>query len=33
MKLHGIKKLLTYNVQDFTRYREIEAVHPETIQG
>jgi predicted nucleic acid-binding protein len=33
MKAHGIGKILTFNVQDFTRYKHVgvEAVHPETV--
>jgi hypothetical protein len=31
MKAHGIGKILTFNVQDFARYKEIEALHPETV--
>ncbi len=30
MKAHGVARILTFNVQDFTRYKDanIEAVHP-----
>jgi predicted nucleic acid-binding protein len=30
MKAHGIARILTFNTQDFTRYRDanIEAMHP-----
>jgi len=31
MKLNGISTILTFNVQDFTRFDGIEAVHPETV--
>ncbi len=31
MNLHGITGILTFNVQDFTRYRNISAVHPQTL--
>ena len=28
MHVHGIKRILTFNTKDFTRFSEIEAVHP-----
>jgi predicted nucleic acid-binding protein len=33
MKAHAIGRILTFNVQDFTRYRDVgvEAVHPEMV--
>jgi predicted nucleic acid-binding protein len=31
MKAHGIARILTFNVQDFARYREIEALHPDAV--
>jgi predicted nucleic acid-binding protein len=31
MIANGIPKILTFNVQDFVRYREIEALHPGSI--
>ncbi len=31
MKVRGIPKLLTFNVDDFARYAGIEAVHPEKV--
>jgi predicted nucleic acid-binding protein len=31
MKTSGIRKIVTFNVHDFTRFADIEAVHPETI--
>ena len=31
MKAHGIAKILTFNDQDFTRYREIAALHPYAV--
>lgn len=31
MNMHGITRILTFNVQDFTRYPNIFAVHPETL--
>ncbi len=33
MKVHGVKKILTFNEQDFLRYTEIEAIHPRTISS
>lgn len=29
MNVHGIRRLLTYNVQDFARYKQIETIRPE----
>lgn len=31
MKVHGVKRILTFNERDFARYADIEAVHPRTI--
>jgi predicted nucleic acid-binding protein len=31
MKVHGITSILTFNVQDFTRYRGIAVVHPDKL--
>jgi len=31
MKLHGIKSILTFNVQDFIRYDGIEALNPRSV--
>jgi predicted nucleic acid-binding protein len=31
MNLHGIRKILTFNVQDFTRYDNIETLHPQSV--
>ena len=31
MKANGIKKILTFNVKDFARYKEIEALHPQVV--
>lgn len=28
MRIHGLTHILTFNMQDFTRYQEITAVHP-----
>jgi predicted nucleic acid-binding protein len=30
MKLHGIRRILTFNVSDFARY-DVEALHPDTV--
>ena len=31
MKIHGISQIVTFNVSDFARFSEIEAVHPDKI--
>jgi predicted nucleic acid-binding protein len=31
MRVHGIARIVTFNVSDFVRFREIEAVHPDNI--
>ena len=31
MKTYGIAQIVTFNVSDFTRFAEIEAVHPDSI--
>jgi predicted nucleic acid-binding protein len=31
MKAHGIGRILTFNVQDFARFTEIEALHPDAV--
>jgi predicted nucleic acid-binding protein len=31
MKTHGISRLLTFDVDDFTRYTGIEVLHPKTV--
>ena len=31
MLVHGIKYILTFNDRDFTRYADIEAVHPRSV--
>jgi predicted nucleic acid-binding protein len=28
MRVHGVKRILTFNSKDFERYKDIEAVHP-----
>jgi predicted nucleic acid-binding protein len=32
MNAHGIGRILTFNVQDFARYAEIEALHPDAVR-
>jgi hypothetical protein len=32
MLANGVSRILTFNVQDFKRYREIEALHPEAVE-
>jgi predicted nucleic acid-binding protein len=31
MKIHGVRHILTLNVDDFTRYADIVAVHPDAV--
>ena len=31
MNLHGLKRILTFNVADFARYEHIEAIHPQSV--
>jgi predicted nucleic acid-binding protein len=31
MEVHGIGKILTINVQDFNRYKDIEVIHPDNL--
>jgi predicted nucleic acid-binding protein len=28
MRVHGVKRILTFNTRDFTRFTGIEAIHP-----
>lgn len=30
MRVHGVRRILTFNVDDFRRYTDIEALHPAT---
>lgn len=32
MQTHGIDHILTFNTRDFSRYREITALHPQDVQ-
>ena len=31
MQVHGVDRILTFNVKDFARFSEVEAVHPQTL--
>jgi predicted nucleic acid-binding protein len=31
MRVHGVKRILTFNDKDFARYSAIEAVHPRSV--
>jgi predicted nucleic acid-binding protein len=31
MHVHGVKHILTFNVADFSRYRDVAAVHPSVV--
>jgi predicted nucleic acid-binding protein len=31
MRVHGVKRILTFNDRDFARYTDIEAVHPRNV--
>jgi predicted nucleic acid-binding protein len=33
MEVHGVNTILTFNVQDFARYKGVLAVHPEAVGG
>ena len=30
-RVHGVKRILTFNDKDFARYTDIEAVHPRAV--
>jgi len=32
MHVHGVKRILTFNTRDFTRFPFVEAIHPEELQ-
>lgn len=32
MQVHGIRRILTFNTKDFSRYREITAIHPKEVK-
>ena len=31
MRVHGVRKILTFNQRDFVRYSDIQALHPQTL--
>jgi predicted nucleic acid-binding protein len=31
MRVHGVKRILTFNDRDFARYTDIEPIHPRTV--
>jgi predicted nucleic acid-binding protein len=31
MRLHGVKRILTFNDRDFARYADMEAIHPRAV--
>jgi predicted nucleic acid-binding protein len=31
MRVHGVRRILTFNLRDFARYRDIEAIHPRDV--
>lgn len=31
MRVHGVKRIVTFNAKDFARYTEIEAIHPRAV--
>ena len=31
MRVHGVKRILTFNDKDFARYADVEAVHPRSV--
>ena len=31
MRVHGVKRILTFNEKDFARYGDIEAIHPRRV--
>ena len=32
MKVHGLDRILTFNMQDSSRYEGVRAIHPETVR-
>jgi len=32
MKAYGIRGIVTFNPQDFTRFAEIEVIHPQQVE-
>ncbi len=33
MRVHGLRRILTFNEKDFARFPEIEVIHPRSIAG
>jgi predicted nucleic acid-binding protein len=33
MRVHGVKRILTFNTRDFARFTDIEAVHPAELKN
>jgi predicted nucleic acid-binding protein len=33
MRVHGVKRILTFNDKDFSRYKDIEAIHPRAVRA
>ncbi len=33
MRVHGVKRILTFNEKDFARFAEIEALHPAALSA
>ena len=33
MRVHGVKRILTFNEKDFARYPDIEAIHPRNVSA
>jgi predicted nucleic acid-binding protein len=33
MQVHGAARILTFNVKDFSRYMDIEAIHPRSMSS
>jgi len=31
MRVHGVKRILTFNDRDFARYADMEAIHPRAV--
>jgi hypothetical protein len=32
MHVHGVQHILTFNVEDFSRFDDLTALHPEAVQ-
>ena len=33
MRVHGVKRILTFNEKDFARYEDVEAIHPRSFSA